>query len=521
MEFLKVLLDGVPLDDNIKMDQLKKLYYQMSPEEQDMMLHNIKGCVGDDVSEGIYLLTYLLYLIKDEKVIKIIYDIINSRNIDSLSVLNYIYQIGSYVFSNTIANNEGYSRRFFYEDEAYTAAVNDVIKHIHEEKLKYIPYERRNRKKVIITARSILAESHAPTMIMCNLYNYLQQLGYDVIILVGYMGKVQEEKRNDVYNYAVDNTLVETTQLFQTDHYGLCVNVCNIAFTTQGFYQELAMAVDYVRGVNPEFIIDVGGMNIIADVCSKFTTVCSYPCVGTPVHSAAHVVIRCFHSEGEEERLYNSFLSENQRVYELVTANELCATGNADNNDIMSKSGSKFVILVVGNRLDSEVSQEFMDVLNLVLDDEPDVYVEFIGKCDKLQHSLKTHRNSGRYIFKGFVKNLQNEMLAGDLFVNPQRRGGGTSAMLAIKNRTPVVTLGNCDVALWGEGFVCAKLQQYPEIIKRYIHDEEFMKAQKAYCVEQDKLFNHVDSVGNVKRFCEQLRKYILTEESYGTDSVQ
>lgn len=162
-------------------------------------------------------------------------------------------------------------------------------------------------------------------MIVCNIYNYLQKLGYNVIVLIGYMGGVQKDKKNDVYYHAVDNSLVETTQKLQTDHFGLCINVCNIAFTSQFFNQELEMAVDYVRGVNPEFIIDIGGMNIIADVCSRFTTVCSFPCVGTPVHSAAPVIVRRFHCEGEAEKIYDSYLTQDKKVYELMIANELTA----------------------------------------------------------------------------------------------------------------------------------------------------------------------------------------------------
>lgn len=519
MEFLQNLLNGIRLKDEKFNDELRKSFYAMTAKEQDDTLENISRCIGDDWSDGIYLFSYLLYIIKDAKIIKYINNALMHNNIDALSVINYIYQIGVLTFGNAIDVS---NKLFLQTDGIYISAVNDISSRINKEKLAYIPFAERKKGTVIVAARSILAEVHAPTMIMCNIYNYLQKLGYNVIVLIGYMGGVQEDKKNDVYYHAVDNSLVETTQKLQTDHFGLCINVCNIAFTSQFFYQELEMAVDYVRGVNPEFIIDIGGMNIIADVCSRFTTVCSFPCVGTPVHSAAPVIVRRFHCEGEAEKIYDSYLTQDQKVYELMIANELTAVSKISRQN--AATGDKkegFILLIVGNRLDREITDEFLNMLNGILESEPEVYVKVIGECNELRDRIRVSDNSDRYIFVGYADNLQESMAEGDLFVNPPRTGGGTGATLALKNRTPIVTLGNCDVALRGEGFVCESLERYPDIIKKYIHDAEFMKMQQEYCEQQDKLLNNVDSIGNMKKFCEQLQEYIIAEEEKnGTYSV-
>lgn len=522
MNFFEILNEVIQDNSSSKQEELRKIFFDMAQDEKSNVLNSLKSCMDGDYVGEIYLLSYLLYILKDECIIKRMYDVMRDSDIDPVSVLNYIYQIGAFAFSNGIINTGG-SDKFLSDNEIYLQTVEKICSNISGGMLEYISYENRNRDKVIITSRTLLSELHAPTMIICNLYNYLQKLGYDVIVLVGYMGKVQEEKKNEIYYSSLDNNLTEETQLFQTDHFGLHMNVCNISFSAEGFYQELNMAVNYVRINNPEFIIDVGGENIIADVCSTFTTVCSYPCVGTPVHSAASVVVRCFHCEGEKEEIYASYLTRNQRVFELITGNELCATGDSDiseENNSLKKEKGKFIILVVGNRLDSEVSEEFTDMLDVVLNTEPQVSVEFIGECNALKDRIGKKDNKDRYIFNGYARNLQEAMSVGDLFVNPPRTGGGTAATIALKNRTPIVTLANCDVALRGDGFVCGSLEQYPEIIKRYIHDEEFMREQQQYCARQDKLLNRIDSVGNVKKFCEEIQRYILMEEKNGTDSI-
>lgn len=520
MVSLDKLTEVVASNDKSKIEELVEEYSCMALQEQKALLDSVKTAFAGSVLSGIYILTYLLYIFKDEKIITYICSFLEHDDIKPVSILNYIYQLDTYQCNNS-DNSAG---NFLRENMIYLHAIQKLSADIAKDKMQYIPINKRNKNKVIIAARSILAENHAPTMILCNIYNYLQKIGYDVIVLVGYMGGIQTELKDDVYYHAIDNNLIEGTQLLQSDHFGLQVNICNIEFTLQSFNQELEMAVDYVRGVNPEFIIDIGGMNVIADVCSGFTTVCSFPCVGTPVHSAAQVVVRRFHCEGEKDKKYNSYLMDNQKVFELIIANELSVVSNMQEQNAAlrnKKEKDKFILLIVGNRLDREVTDEFLNVLNQILEDEPDVYVEVIGECDKLKNKIKTSDKSDRYIFIGYADNLQEAMADGDLFVNPPRTGGGTGASLALKNHTPIVTLGNCDVAIRGEGFVCGELAQYPEIIKKYIHDAGFMKQQQEYCEHQDKLLNNVDSVGNMKKFCEELRNYIIAEEeNNGTYSV-
>lgn len=520
MVSLDKLTEVVASNDKSKIEELVEEYSCMALQEQKALLDSVKTAFAGSVLSGIYILTYLLYIFKDEKIITYICSFLEHDDIKPVSILNYIYQLDTYQCNNS-DNSAG---NFLRENMIYLHAIQKLSADIAKDKMQYIPIKKRNKNKVIIAARSILAENHAPTMILCNIYNYLQKIGYDVIVLVGYMGGIQTELKDDVYYHAIDNNLMEGTQLLQSDHFGLQVNICNIEFTLQSFNQELEMAVDYVRGVNPEFIIDIGGMNVIADVCSGFTTVCSFPCVGTPVHSAAQVVVRRFHCEGEKDKKYNSYLMDNQKVFELIIANELSVVSNMQEQNAAlrnKKEKDKFILLIVGNRLDREVTDEFLNVLNQILEDEPDVYVEVIGECDKLKNKIKTSDKSDRYIFIGYADNLQEAMADGDLFVNPPRTGGGTGASLALKNHTPIVTLGNCDVAIRGEGFVCGELAQYPEIIKKYIHDAGFMKQQQEYCEHQDKLLNNVDSVGNMKKFCEELRNYIIAEEeNNGTYSV-
>ena len=97
------------------------------------------------------------------------------------------------------------------------------------------------------------------------------------------------------------------------------------------------------------------------------------------------------------------------------------------------KEKDKFILLIVGNRLDREVTDEFLNMLNQILEGEPDVYVEVIGECDKLKNKIKTSDKSDRYIFIGYADNLQEAMADGDLFVNPPRTGGGTGASIGIE----------------------------------------------------------------------------------------
>lgn len=177
MNFLEILNEVIKDNSSSNQEELKKLFFNMTQDEKSNALNDLKSCMDGDYAGEIYLLSYLIYILRDESIIKMMYEVMESNDIDPVSALNCIHQIGSFAFSNSI-NNGGGSENFLRDNDIYIKMVDKICSNISGGMLEYMPYEKRNRNKVIITSRALLSELHAPTMIICNLYNYLQKLGY-------------------------------------------------------------------------------------------------------------------------------------------------------------------------------------------------------------------------------------------------------------------------------------------------------------------------------------------------------
>lgn len=93
-----------------------------------------------------------------------------------------------------------------------------------------------------------------------------------------------------------------------------------------------------------------------------------------------------------------------------------------------------------------------------------------------------------------------------DLYVNPTRKGGGTSAVEAMYKGKPAVSVGYGDVAgIIGEEFCCADYDEMVEIIKRYSADKQFYQEQseRAYKLAEE----YLDTDGEFKRILSEYQK--------------
>lgn len=127
----------------------------------------------------------------------------------------------------------------------------------------------------------------------------------------------------------------------------------------------------------------------------------------------------------------------------------------------------------MGWRLDDEVTGAYLKMLEEAVGEEPAIHVVFVGRFHRFGEAL-----AGYPVLQAHATNLgeQQDVLAVlecmDLYVNPARSGGGSSAAEALSKGLPVVTLPVGDVAVAaGEIF---EVEDYPAMqrqILRYAAD--------------------------------------------------
>lgn len=106
-----------------------------------------------------------------------------------------------------------------------------------------------------------------------------------------------------------------------------------------------------------------------------------------------------------------------------------------------------FVFAVVGNRLHDDVGAGFLDVLEAITA-EPRAHVAMMGQYDGFDDAMAARpKLMGRVSFLGFRRDILSALRACDVFLNPDRAGGGRSGVYAQLAGLPVLALKRGDVA--------------------------------------------------------------------------
>lgn len=134
---------------------------------------------------------------------------------------------------------------------------------------------------------------------------------------------------------------------------------------------------------------------------------------------------------------HHDFMLENM----LVTPE-----GKADistSKEIFGLNNDAFIYLVVSTRMDREVNSEFVDVCNHLIKSNKNAHIIFSGtdSFSLSSHFDDTLIENKKVINIGFQDNLAAICLMADVYLNPERMGGGTSSQTAIINGLPIVTL--------------------------------------------------------------------------------
>jgi hypothetical protein len=393
----------------------------------------------------------------------------------------FIYgQINSYSFVNKdyIRKEDAWEKRMLYRDiyQGFKKALG-VTKQM-------VPVEKRNQKVVVFFVSQFLNPSHGPSKtVMDRCMVIAQQMGAECVIIntaelccmAGYIPFFAPIFGNYSSKLSEVDKILYQGNIFS---YHQCSN-------TMPNLDELMQVILLVKKLNPYCLFQVGGGSVCADLCSNF-----YPLitVGT-VPSSIAVTEGQFVLTGKQitdcDREYVAQLefSENYLQSCLFTSSINPQIGKATRHQY-GIPDDVFTILIVGGRLADEVTEEFIERALLPVM-EQEVFAVFMGVFDTYQERcekyplLRTHS-----VYTGFVEDVLSVNEICDVYVNPQRHGGGTSVVEAMEKKLPPVTLHYGDVALGtGEDFWVEDYEAMVRQILRLKEDAVFYRrmSEKAY----------------------------------------
>ncbi len=134
--------------------------------------------------------------------------------------------------------------------------------------------------------------------------------------------------------------------------------------------------------------------------------------------------------------------------------------------------------LVVSTRANDEIDKNFIEIIHHLLESCPFFYVAIAGtESLDFYHQFK---DSSRVINLGFQENLPAVCRKSSFYLNPIRKGGGTSAQTALLNSLPVVTMDYGHIAsVVSSPYRQKTMEQYLAFAKKLILEPAFLASEK------------------------------------------
>lgn len=345
-----------------------------------------------------------------------------------------------------------------------------------------IPYGERNHGLIVVETDTLL-KNHAPSQIVLDICKTLHaEMGYDVYLMVDYL-RISQDNMEDYWTLPYRTRYApELDGEFSIGHQG--VEICG--FQQVVWENDLASiknSLEKIREMKPEFVWHIGGESVLSDSLALAGPLVSMSCTDGYIISEAPILVSYMQNDKVSTGVMRDYMKEHgQQSVDIQILSQYPDSGKEYGPKDFGIPEDSFAVAIVGNRLDTEINRRFLEIMKKILERESRVYFIIIGKC---RRDWSSGIFQGRVVNYGFCEDLYNVLGGIQLFLNPERQGGSGGATCALSAGVPVLTLGDCDVAWVGEHFICGSLEEYPEMVSRYCHDQAFYESQCRRAAEE------------------------------------
>lgn len=352
------------------------------------------------------------------------------------------------------------------------------------EELQRVPEEERDDAFVIVLTEQMIYETHAPTKTALDRCHVIQNvLGKNILLIntaevlsnVGRLPFVGEMEA--AYEPANAGKEYMEWKGSRISFFQCNADTPNIPATK--------MVLDVVKEKKPQFIVNIGTSSVIASLMAAVVPVISVALNFRsldPTETTYQTLGRGL-NEMDREILAYAGKGENHVIESRFTFSLKDQTTHLGRKEL-SLPEDAFVICVIGVRLDDEVDDAFLSMLEGAVKDR--MAVVFAGRFTKLEKLERYPNLKAHFHFAGMQKDILAFLDNCDLCLNPHRVGGGTSAVEPLSKGVPVITLRFGDVwAVVGEDFAVDTFDEMAAEIERYRTDPKYYEKKSAMALDR------------------------------------
>lgn len=390
----------------------------------------IRNCIhelDDSYSQyKIFLCSFLIYMDNNQEDIRLLLS-----QTDSISPFNKFFisnQLLRLSFLHPeVMNNIVYQQLYDGFYEYYHSVFKD--------ELQYIQKENRHKDRVLVLTTQLLGERHAPTRTTFERCETLIKDMHKEVLCINTRETYNELGFMPYYKFTIGDIEESYNGYSSTDFKGTLINVYQPEYNPLvpgNLSKLLQMIYEYA----PERIVVIGNRSIIGDLCANILPTVCIPLVFSELNIKhnQYVFTAGNYKVNDPAVIKGTFtFSLNPQIKKLTRAE-------------LGLPEDKFILVVVGIRLDYDIDKRFIDCIRRTFDSG--TYIVFAGCFDKYQelaeHDEELRNNSS---FIGYQNDILALMECCDLYVNPLRLGGGFSIAEAFCKGVPGVTLNYGDIA--------------------------------------------------------------------------
>lgn len=347
------------------------------------------------------------------------------------------------------------------------------------EQLTPIPVEKRDPDLYVVLCSQFLNACHGPTKTALDRCKTIVTSMHKKVLLINSAECLSPVGNTYLYHSNLGNYNPEMTPAE------------NVVWkdTTIPFFQceqdmpnteTMTVLLQTIYNLAPSRIIDIAGDSILGNMCNNFIpTLAISLCPSLLVSSTEEYQALGQSITDHERHILEEVHFPSERIIESVFTSGLIDQQKTLTKADLGINDDRFNVIVIGGRLDAEATNEFA---NLILNSSDDICFNFCGIFKEYQFFIDTHPGlENRCRFLGFQDDILAVVEQMDLYVNPIRRGGGTSCVEALSKGIPVVTTYFGDVyANAGNAFAVDDYEAMLAMIHKYQTDKAFYQSQSA-----------------------------------------
>lgn len=355
-----------------------------------------------------------------------------------------------------------------------------------------IPAGERDPNLIVMAITQLLNPKHAPTRILLELCRILELYMNKKVFLLSEILETTAEQSAQMgirkffklnFNESLTGSFEYAFMECKFSGYQILLKQENV--------QEMKQLMARLYDARPYCVWCIGGTPVFAAAMKQFTTVIYTKCVegysGIPADMAVNYFERAQMLYPKEKEFLTRRGVEVQDI-RLGLSSYHRSKGIYKRSDF-SIPEEAFCIGIAGNRLEDDCTGRFLQILGSAMQREAsrEIWLVFIGRADRAFREKAAAQTgaASRIRFLGHCEEFADAVALVDVLAASPGLGNGGSGVTALQEGKPVITLETGDIAsCTGKEFQCRTLEEYPDLIHRYIEDSEFYDRQSRRAAE-------------------------------------